>query len=77
MIVVMPNAYSVDAGSIHSSSVTIGDWETYVAQDLVAYVDTHYRTIPDRLRRELAGHSMGGYGTIRIGMKRPDVFSSL
>src|SRR5262249_17031580 len=31
----------------------------------------------DRMSRGLAGHSMGGYGTIRIGMKRPDVFSSL
>jgi hypothetical protein len=29
------------------------------------------------MSRGLGGHSMGGYGTIRIGMKRPDVFSSL
>ena len=77
MIVVMPNAYSVYAGSMYSSSVTTGDWETYIAEELVAYMDSHYRTIPDRLSRGLAGHSMGGYGTIRIGMKRPDVFSSL
>jgi S-formylglutathione hydrolase len=77
MIVVMPNAFSTYAGSMYSSSVTTGDWETYIAEDLVAYMDTHYRTIPDRLSRGLAGHSMGGYGTIRIGMKRPDVFSSL
>src|ERR1700730_14884626 len=77
MIVVMPNAYSKYGGSMYSSSVTTGDWEAYVAEDLVAYMDTHYRTIPDRLSRGLAGHSMGGYGAIRIGMKRPDVFSSL
>ena len=77
MIVVMPNAYSKYAGSMYSSSVTTGDWETYIAEDLVAYMDTHYRTIPERLSRGLAGHSMGGYGAIRIGMKRPDVFSSL
>ncbi len=77
MIVVMPNAYTKYAGSMYSSSVTTGDWETYIAEDLVAYIDKNYRTIPDRLSRGLAGHSMGGYGTIRIGMKRPDVFSSL
>jgi S-formylglutathione hydrolase len=77
MIVAMPNAYSVYAGSMYSSSVTTGDWETYIAEDLVAYMDTHYRTIPERGSRGLAGHSMGGYGAIRIGMKRPDVFSSL
>jgi enterochelin esterase-like enzyme len=77
MIIVMPNAYSVYAGSMYSSSLTTGDWESYIAEDLVSYLDSHYRTIPNRMSRGLAGHSMGGYGTIRIGMKRPDVFSSL
>jgi len=77
MIVVMPNAYTIYAGSMYSSSVTTGDWEAYIAEDLVTYIDKHYRTIADRLSRGLAGHSMGGYGTIRIGMKRPDVFSNL
>ncbi len=77
MIVVMPNAYSKYAGSMYSSSVTTGDWEAYIAEDLVAFMDAHYRTIPHRMSRGLAGHSMGGYGAIRIGMKRPDVFSSL
>ena len=77
MIVVMPNAYTLHKGSMYSNSVTTGDWETYVARDLVAYVDGHYRTIPNRMSRGLGGHSMGGYGAVRIGMKRPDVFSSL
>jgi S-formylglutathione hydrolase FrmB len=77
MIVVMPNAFSLHKGSMYSNSVTSGDWETYVARDLVAYTDSHYRTIADRMSRGLGGHSMGGYGTVRIGMKRPDVFSSL
>jgi S-formylglutathione hydrolase FrmB len=77
MIVVMPNAYTAYAGSMYSSSVTTGDWETYVAEDLVTYIDNHFRTLPSRDSRGLAGHSMGGYGTIRIGMKRSDVFSSI
>jgi S-formylglutathione hydrolase FrmB len=54
-----------------------GDWENFIARELVAYVDSHYRTIPNRMSRGLAGHSMGGYGTLRIGMKHPDVFSSI
>jgi S-formylglutathione hydrolase FrmB len=62
---------------MYSASATTGDWEAYIAEDLVAYVDSHYRTIANRMSRGLGGHSMGGYGTIRIGMKRPDVFSSL
>lgn len=76
-ILVMPNAFTAFEGSMYSSSVTTGDWETYVAEELVAYIDEHYRTIPERASRGLAGHSMGGYGTVRIGMKRPDVFSSI
>jgi S-formylglutathione hydrolase len=77
MILVHPDAFTIYNGSMYSSSPTTGDWETFVAQDLVAWVDGHYRTIPDRMSRGLAGHSMGGYGTMRIGMKHPEVFSSL
>src|SRR4030095_11329656 len=77
MILVNPDAFTKFNGSMYSSSPTIGDWETFIAEDLVGYVDSHYRTIPDRMSRGLGGHSMGGYGTVRIGMKRPDVFSSM
>ena len=77
MILVMPNCMNAYGGCMYSNSVTAGDWEGYVAEDLVAYLDGHYRTIPTRASRGLAGHSMGGYGTLRIAMKRPDVFSAL
>lgn len=77
MIVVMPNAYTRFQGSMYSNSVTTGNWEEFVANELVAYADAHYRTIPAQASRGLAGHSMGGYGALRIGMKHPDAFSSL
>jgi S-formylglutathione hydrolase len=77
MILVMPNCMNAFGGCMYSSSVTAGDWEGYVAEDLVAYMDSHYRTLARRESRGLAGHSMGGYGALRIGMKRPDVFSAL
>jgi S-formylglutathione hydrolase FrmB len=77
MIVVMPNAFTRYQGSMYSTSVTTGDWENFVASELVAYIDSHYRTIPGAASRGLAGHSMGGYGAIRIGMKHPEVFSSV
>ena len=76
-IVVTPSAYTLHKGSMYSVSPTIGDWERFVAEDLVAYMDSHYRTLATRMSRGLAGHSMGGYGALRIGMKRPDVFLSL
>ena len=77
MILVMPNAMNAYGGSMYSNSVTAGNWEGYVAEDLVSYVDSRYRTLATRDSRGLAGHSMGGYGTIRIAMKRPDVFSAI
>jgi enterochelin esterase-like enzyme len=77
MIVVIPDAFTPYGGSMYSSSVTTGNWESFVARDLVSYVDTHYRTIAKREARGLTGHSMGGYGTLRIGMKYPDTFVAL
>jgi S-formylglutathione hydrolase FrmB len=43
----------------------------------VAYIDGHYRTLARREGRGLSGHSMGGYGTLRIGMKYPQVFGAI
>lgn len=77
VIVVLPDTQTLHGGSMYSSSVTIGDWEGFIADDLVRYVDAHYRTISNRTSRGLNGHSMGGYGATRIGMKRPDVFGAL
>ena len=77
MIVVLPDAQTLHNGSMYSNSATTGDWEDFIAHDVVATIDSHYRTIPDRLSRGLAGHSMGGYGASRIGMKHPEMFGAL
>lgn len=77
MIVVLPDSKTVHNGSMYSSSVTTGDFEKFISHDLVAYIDSHYRTIPLRTSRGLVGHSMGGYGATRIGMKHPDVYGSV
>jgi enterochelin esterase-like enzyme len=77
MIVVLPDSKTLHNGSMYSSSVTTGDFENYVARDVVSYIDAHYRTMATRASRGLAGHSMGGYGATRIGMKHADVFGSL
>lgn len=77
MIVVLPDSKTIHNGSMYSSSLTTGDFEQFIAHDLVAYIDSHYRTLPNRESRGLVGHSMGGYGATRIGMKHADVFGSL
>ena len=77
MIVVTPDAYTRFQGSMYSNSVTTGNWEDFVAKELVSYIDSHYRTLARKESRGLSGHSMGGYGALRIGEKNPNVFSSL
>lgn len=75
MIVVMPNGRNAYGGSLYMNSPVIGGWEDWIARDLVAYVDANWRTIPDAASRAIAGHSMGGFGAIRLSMLHPDVFS--
>ena len=77
MIVVIPNAYTRFQGSWYSNSETTGNWEDFIAEELVGYIDAHYRTIAKAASRGLAGHSMGGYGALRIGEKHPEIFSSI
>jgi enterochelin esterase-like enzyme len=77
VIVVLPDSKTMHNGSMYSSSATTGDFEQFIARDLVGYIDAHYRTIAKRTSRGLVGHSMGGYGASRIGMKHSDVFGSL
>jgi enterochelin esterase-like enzyme len=76
-IIVMPDAFTRFGGSFYSNSPVIGDWESFIAKDLVSYIDANYRSIATREGRGLSGHSMGGYGTLRIGMKYPEVFNAL
>jgi hypothetical protein len=48
MILVNPDSWTKNGGSMYSSSPTSGDWETFMAEDLVKYIDSHYRTIATR-----------------------------
>lgn len=76
-IVVAPDSDTLMGGSMYSDSPTVGNFETFTAKEVVAYIDNHYRTIARRESRGLFGHSMGGYGTLRIGMKYPERYSAI
>jgi pimeloyl-ACP methyl ester carboxylesterase len=64
MILVFPDGSNKLGGSQYLSSPTIGDYETYLARELVAQVDANYRTIPQRDSRGVTGCSMGGDGDV-------------
>jgi enterochelin esterase-like enzyme len=75
MILVFPDASNKLGGSQYLSSPTIGDYETYIARELVAHIDANYRTIPQRDSRGITGCSMGGDGAMHLALTFPDVYS--
>ena len=76
LIVVMPDS---GAGGFYSDWYNNGSggppmYETYDIDELVPWIDEHYRTLPDRAGRVLAGLSMGGYGAMELAARHPDMF---
>jgi enterochelin esterase-like enzyme len=77
MLVVMPDGSNKFLGSMYTDSATTGNWEEFLTQDLVRYVDRKYRTAARAESRGIAGHSMGGYGALKLAMKHPDTFGAV
>jgi S-formylglutathione hydrolase len=77
LIIVAPNGRNAYKHSFYVNSPVTGNWEDYVVEDLVAYVDGNYRTLPTAGSRGIAGHSGGANGALFIAMRHPDVFGSV
>ena len=73
-IIVMPNAANKYGVSFYTNNEVQGNYEDYIVKDVVSYIDSHFRTIPHFNFRALTGHSAGGYGALKLGMKHPHVF---
>ena len=76
-ILVVSDQRTTYDGSFYSNSRLFGNWEDFTAYDLVSYMDGTYRTLADRDSRGITGHSMGGYGALKLAMNHPDIFSSV
>lgn len=77
MIIVMPDGKNKYGGSFYLNSELIGNYEDYIAVELVEHIDSSYRTIPNPEGRAIAGVSMGGYGSITLAMKHPETYSAV
>lgn len=51
-------------------------WETYVGQEIPAYIDAHYPTIANRNFRAITGLSMGGHGGLYLGLRQAATFGA-
>jgi S-formylglutathione hydrolase FrmB len=74
MIVVMPDCFTYYGGSQYINSLATGDYEDYLTQEIVPFVDANFRTISDRASRGVIGKSSGGYGALIMGMRHADIF---
>ena len=76
-----PVPYASCADTLHVESpdrycVVSPRYDDYVAHDVVAWVDSHYRTRADRAHRGVGGLSMGGYGAMSLALHYPEVFGA-
>lgn len=63
-------------GSFYVNSPVIGNWEDFVVNEVVSYVDKNYRTIAESTSRGISGYSMGGFGALYLSLRHPDIYSS-
>ena len=76
-IIVYVDAWTTYGGSQYVDSAGTGRYHSYLCDEVVAFVDAHYRTIADRDSRAISGKSSGGFGAMITPMLRPDVFAAL
>ncbi|MET9225872.1 alpha/beta hydrolase-fold protein [Lentzea sp. NPDC003310] len=76
-VVVYVDAWTSYGGSQFVDSPGTGRYHSYLCDEVVPWVDAHYRTIPDRESRAIAGKSSGGFGAMITPMLRPDLFGAL
>jgi S-formylglutathione hydrolase FrmB len=76
-VVVLVDAFTAVGGSQFVDSPGIGNYHTYLCNELVPFVDTSYPTLPEAVHRGIAGKSSGGYGAMITPFLRPDLFGGL
>jgi hypothetical protein len=76
-IVVWVDCWTSYGGSQFLDSPATGRYHTYLCDEIVPWVDAHYRTVARREHRGIAGKSSGGYGAMITPMLRPDLWGGL
>jgi S-formylglutathione hydrolase FrmB len=74
MIAVMPDCFTYYGGSQYINSSATGNYEDYLTQEIVPFVDAQFRTVTDKNSRAVMGKSSGGYGALIMAMRHADIF---
>ncbi len=75
-IVVFPDCFTRLGGSQYLDSPALGAYETHLCEEILPFVDREFRTLGNG-HRGVLGKSSGGYGALRLGMRRPDLFQAV
>jgi S-formylglutathione hydrolase FrmB len=75
MIIVCPDG-NYGSWYFDSPADTTWKYETYIATELVQWIDAHFKTIKNRSGRAITGLSMGGHGALYLACKHQDVFGA-
>ncbi len=76
-VVVWVDCWTSLGGSQFLDSPATGRYHTYLCDEIVPWIDAHYRTLPQREHRGIMGKSSGGYGAMITPMLRPDLWGGL
>jgi S-formylglutathione hydrolase FrmB len=76
-VVAFVDAWTSYGGSQFLDSPGVGNYHTYLCDEIVPFVDSRYRTLASAAHRGIAGKSSGGYGAMVTPMLRPDLFGGL
>jgi hypothetical protein len=76
-LIVFVDAWTSYGGSQFLDSPGVGRYHTYLCDEIVPFVDAHYRTMAAPEHRGITGKSSGGYGAMVTPMLRPDLFGGL
>jgi S-formylglutathione hydrolase FrmB len=63
-------------GSFYTNSILYGNFEDYITVDLISFIDSSFRTKASKFNRAIMGHSMGGFGAMKLAFKHTGKFAA-
>src|SRR5258708_22628417 len=76
VIAVLPDCWTIFGGAQYLNSSALGPYEDYLIHELIPYVDSHYRTLPEREHRAITAKSSGGYWAFVQFLRQPECFTA-
>lgn len=77
IVVAVDSVSNISTPNYFLNSPVMGNWEEFIAGDLVTYIDANYRTLPSANSRGLYAERLHGLGGLSVAMRHSDVFSAL